>query len=238
MRHLACLLCLLCLSCIISPVQAEDAALEGTLFYPSGSTPDNAILIYHYRFPCPASDDICAEGIRAQSEYAWKELSEFTVPILGESLTFPTEVTLDYVCTCDNDAYVSYRYETTTVSEDTHSVVWAAHVFARTGSKAGLIISLPDYLGLLTAEDHNDTWLENRQTEKCNRLVREKMMQALSGTDLPELEDAIAWDFYPEEDFFLDADGEPVFFLQPDLFPSIDTPLTLKLTRQVLSDEL
>ena len=64
------------------------------------------------------------------------------------------------------------------------------------------------------------------------------MMQALSGTDLPELEDAIAWDFYPEEDFFLDADGEPVFFLQPDLFPSIDTPLTLKLTRQVLSDEL
>ena len=80
--------------------------------------------------------------------------------------------------------------------------------------------TLPKVLGILSA-DESEEWLQNRQTEKADKLIREMVWNMIeeneAGIDYAGLtEDYLAGIFFPEENFYLDENGDPVFYLQPE----------------------
>ena len=101
-------------------------------------------------------------------------------------------------------------------------------------------------LGIL-APDENDEWLQEYQTEKVEKLVREMVWNMIEENeddidynDLTE-EDLEAL-FFPSEDFYLDENGNPVFYLQPynilDEVPEGTDLFTFPIALEDIQDEL
>ena len=73
---------------------------------------------------------------------------------------------------------------------------------------------------MLSAEE-SDEWLQERQTKKANSLIREMvwdmMQENKSGIEYYDdyLEEYLEEDFEPEQDYYLDENGDPVFFINP-----------------------
>lgn len=157
--------------------------------------------------------------INTYYDYIVNDAVGFGVPIMGESLE-PSEIqsttTVHSEITCNNDRFFSIKIVTENILGAAAAVTYSGNTFARTGAKAGTIISLPYLLGILD-EEESDPWMQERQTAKADECVRNLVWgiiteQQASGTvayydDLTY--DDFAADFYPEEDFYLDADGNP-----------------------------
>ena len=235
---------LLCMFLSVSSAEGImlDAPRNGTLYYPEGASGNEAMLVYSYQLPRASGADSCSEGIEAVYNLQEAELINFTVPVLGESLTLPASVQLTFEVTCNDSLFVSFHFITKRIQADQISEIHSAHTFARNGTKEGLIITLPNLLGLLQHQDMNDSWLETRQTERANALIRHLVEQQLvkegiSQLSAEALHDVLNYDFFPEEDFFLDADDNPVFFIQPGLVHPND-PVFIPLTMESILDAL
>ena len=148
--------------------------------------------------------------------------------------------------TCNSDDYFSVRVTTESFRGAAVSVVVAGHVFARHGEKAGSAVSLPFMLGILKA-DETDQWMQDRQTAKADdmvrRLVWEVIQEQLAAGEVAYYDDltyeTLENVFYPEEDFFLDENGDPVFFLQESMVaPQTEGILYFPFTLEELLDEI
>ena len=146
-------------------------------------------------------------------------------------------MTDDYLSVLITTAYTMNGYARTVV---------AAHTFTLKGDMAGSATNLPRYLGLLD-DGETDEWLRTRQTEKADGVIRGIIWQkiaAMQGKGEVPLydglnEDVLEYAFYPEEDFYLDANGEPVFFLQPGVIAPDDAGTILfPITREEIDDEM
>ena len=110
---------------------------------------------------------------------------------------------------------------------------------------AGSATNLPRFLGLLS-DSETDEWLLERQKEKADALIRKMVWHRLTalasnGTILlnPEMtEETLDWSFYPEEDFYLNANGDPVFFLQPGIVSDDSDRIDFPFTVAEIDDEL
>ena len=107
-------------------------------------------------------------------------------------------------------------------------------------------MALPYLLGLLQS-DETDTWLQDRQTAKADALVREMVWDRLGDLTaenpeirLPETmeEEALDYAFFPEEDFYLDETGNPVFYLQPGFAEGTDELLCFPISIEEILDEM
>ena len=100
--------------------------------------------------------------------------------------------------------------------------VWSGHTFSRQDDLSDSTFDLPRMLGILSAGEQDEYQLA-RQTEKASRIVRRMIMDQIAEnrSGLPYYadfsEDDLLDVFYPEEDFYLDGDGNPVFYLEPGI---------------------
>lgn len=219
---------LLCLTLLFSAALADPLPLledytDTVEILFDENNPEGGKFVYSYAYP---HVDETAEGgasINSYFAYKVKDTQDFEIPINSDSYLAEgvnTAMVVTYSVTCNNDKYFSVLIHRTTVSDgEVPGDVWEGCVFVREGGSAGLTCTLPQLLGILAA-DENDTWLQDRQTEKAEKLIREFVWEQIqenkSGIAFyPDLtrEDLDHY-FFPEQDFYLDEAGDPVFFLQ------------------------
>ena len=136
----------------------------------------------------------------------------------GENVT----VDVSYELTCNNDRFFSVLIRRDSIIGDAVRTVWTGHTFSRQDGLSDATFDLPRMLGILNASEQDENQLA-RQTEKASRIVREIISDQIAEnrSGLPYYDDFTEEDlldvFYPEDDFYLDADGNPVFYLEPGI---------------------
>ena len=191
-----------------------------------------------------------AEGgaeINAFYDYLLNDTVSNMVPMLQEAFEgFDSSMTVTYTVTCNNDDFFSVLVRTEKDNPDQSMVYWEGHVFSRKHPSAGYTYSLPKLLGIL-APDENEEWLEDYQTEKADKLIREMVWSRIEEnpdrfSDCRLTEETLSQVFFPEEQFYLDENGDPVFYLQPgDVFDDASeesAPVTFAVTLDEILDEL
>lgn len=240
---------LICTCALADPMPLGDN-LYGTACWPEGSDADTAVYVYRYSYPTVAGSDDFAEMVNEFYAYTVEDSLAFTVPIMGESMD-PSDVqaSTDIVAsvTCNNDDFLSILVVNTTLMGAAASCIYSSQTFARTGSKAGNVISLPYLLGILDSGDTADEWMETRQTAKADDCVRQlvwEVIQDQMADGSAAYYDDLTYDqlcgfFYPEEDFYLDADGNPVFFIEESMAaPQTEGVLLFPFSLDEILDEI
>lgn len=204
--------------------------------------PGRGSFTYSYRYPHADESAEGGEAVNSYYGYKVKDTRDFDIPItadayLGENVF--AKLTITYTVTCSNDDYFSVLiHRATEAGEGESADVWEGNVFSRRGGSTGLTCTLPQLLGIL-ATDENDTWLQDRQTEKAETLVRgivwERIQENPDGIDFDPgfVREDLDHYFFPEQDFYLDENGDPVFFLQagiaaPESVGIISFPIPLE----------
>ena len=221
------LLSLLALPALADPLPLlEDYTAEIAQPYDEND-PSAGTFIYRCRYP--HADDSSAGGseINAFYEYLMNDTLDNYIPLLQDAYEgYDSSMVVTYTVTCNNDEYFSVLIRTDRDNPDLRLTTWEGHVFSRTKGSPGQTYTLPKVLGILSANE-NDEWLQNRQTEKANSVIREMVWDMIQdnpeGLDYGDVtEESLDYVFFPEENFYLDENGDPVFYLQPgDIFSEV-----------------
>lgn len=197
-------------------VLLEDYSGEIAESYDAGGT-----FTYSYHYPQVAEE---SEGSVAVNVF-YQELLEydlgFTVPIIQETYEgFDCSTVITYTVTCNNDDYFSVLVRKEESFPEFSRVSWTGNTFSMKYPKYDHTFTLPELLGILSVSE-NDTWLQDRQTAKADTMVREMVWDMIRNNtagieyDSNYTFDNLTSDLFPEEQFYLDENGDPVFFLQP-----------------------
>lgn len=201
---------------------ADD--LTGVYTWPEGSSEADASYVYRYCYPQIAGESELALAFNYIFDYEASDALGFECPMIASS--HPAEsgqmqVDITYTITHLSEQYLSVRVDKQVAVGDEASHIIKAYNFVLTGDDPGSMTSLPYILELLE-EGNTDDWYVDRQTAKADACAREmiwllieedmKAEGSLIWEDLTAEE--LEWCFYPEEDFFLDEEGNLVFFLQ------------------------
>lgn len=226
------------------------AELSGEYLWPEGSTAESAKYIYRYDYPMQPGDDSVAQMINGFYEYLVEDAMAFNVPMAIDEIDpeadFQSSTIISSEATFVSEAYLSYKITTETMMGVTADTIIAGHTFALTGPKAGQVVSLPYLLGVLDM-DEDDAWLQERQTAKVDECVRtlvwDIIQQQLAEGTVAYYDDltyeTLEYCFYPEEDFYIDAEGNIVFFLQEAIAaPTFEGVLLFPFTMDELLDEI
>ena len=202
-----------------------DTDLADTLVIPyDPDNPSAGSYTYTYCYPHVSEDEPDAGRINpfyADQVYTLETNIHFMADGYidsGKSVS----VNVSYQCTCNNDHFFSVLVRKESVIGDVVRTVWTGHTFSRQDGLSDATFDLPRLLGILNAGEQDEYQLA-RQTEKASRIVREMIMDQITENpgNLPYYDDFAEDDlldvFYPEEDFFLDAEGNPVFYLEPGI---------------------
>ena len=218
----------LVLSVFTLPASAQPLtlgqSLVGEAAYPNGSTVDNAKFLLTYAYPQIVPETEADQNINIYYQEMADDLLRETAPMLYEQAGAGMDAEIS--------AYMHISHQVTANTDDFFSVVlsWeefmgvaesqtiAANVFARTGENAGGIITLPTVLGFSDEVDATNL------VDTVYRLVWDiivEQMQTGSVEYFEELtEENLFLEFYPETDFYLDDQGNIVFFVQPSTIAS------------------
>lgn len=237
------------------PALAEETALSfeedltGVYVYPEGAAEGEARYIYRYRYPQLAGDGNAALVINTTYAYTAEDALSFEAPMIATNQDPedpPMVVDISYEITCQTADYLSVKVTKVVTQDDYISTVVTGHVFALTGERAGEMISLPYLLGILD-NGETDEWYKDRQTQKADDCVRDilwtRLEEMADEGEIP-LFDGLLFEemeacFYPEEDFYLDAQGDPVFFLQENSVAEPEAGILLfPITLEELLDEI
>ncbi len=228
-RLLAALLCaLLCLSsCAMAQEEAlpsEGEPLAGTLCFPAGSTEENAQYRFTYRYPQLTATDSYAAGVNAYYQGVAQDMQTVIIPQEYEALAqegFPDgpgcSTAIDYAIRCDDEDYVSVVFTAVQFLGNNEAQSISANVFAKQGEYAGMLCSLSQVLGM---EQEGDELSD--EASYASRLAYKLLWQIIGEQQLTGQTDyleGLTYDdveraFSPETDFFIDEDGNIVFFIQ------------------------
>jgi len=226
------------------------AELTGEYCWPEGSTAENAQYVYRYSYPWQEGDDSTAEMINGFYEYLVEDAYAFAIPMAVDVIDPESAMQSCTIITTEetfaSEAYLSYKVTTQSLIGAAADTVVAGHTFALTGAKAGQVVALPYLLGVLDMEE-TDTWLQERQTAKVDAVVRtlvwDIIQQQLADGTVAYYDDltfeTLEYGFYPEEDYYIDAEGNIVFFLQESIAaPASEGVLLFPFTMDELLDEI
>lgn len=243
------MLSLLAVPCALAEEVRVAGEKAGEVYMPEGSDAQTARYVYRYSYPLMEETGENAQMINEFYDYLISDAEAFMIPMTFETLEESpvqcyTAITSQVMC--NNAEYFSVLVTTESFIGAETSQVLAGHTFALQGGKAGSCISLPYLLGLLEA-DENDTWMQDRATAKADQLVYNLVWSII---EEQKAEGVVAYyedltreeleaQFYPEEDFYLDENGNPVFYIQPSyIASSAEGVLTFPFTVEELLDEL
>lgn len=223
--------------------------LAGEVCLPEGSSADNARYIYRYSYPRVEENSEAAGMVNEFYTYAVEDAMNFAIPMTYETLSEGDVQSYTDIASqvmCNNADYFSVLVVSERFIGAETSQIWAGHTFALTGGKAGQPISLPYLLGMLDPKE-NDTWMQDRATAKADQLVYDLVWSVI---EEQQAEGTVAYydtltreelenQFYPEEDFYLNENGDPVFYIQASyVASSAEGVLTYPFTVEELLDEL
>ncbi|MBR2661065.1 MAG: hypothetical protein IKE15_06635 [Clostridia bacterium] len=201
----------------------EDYAEEISIQYDEDD-PSAGTFLYSWRYPHADEE---AEGAANINEFYSSLIyeQEFYLEMARDAFEgYDSSTVITYTVTCSNDDYFSVLLRTESHNPDMSRVFWTGNVFSRRHGAGGKSFSLPKLLGILDP-DESEEWKQDYQTEKADTLIREMVWDMIEeneeGTDYNGLtEEDLANIFFPEEHFYLDQNGDPVFYLQPsDVYP-------------------
>jgi len=231
-----------------APVSFADD-LTAVYTWPEGAPESEASYVYRCTYPQLAGDEAIAQTINNIYQYEVSYALDFDCPMNGSSHD-PAEgqmqVDVTYEVTHLSSDHLSIRIDKeVTIGESCVRVV-TAHIFPLTGERAGTVISLPYLLGVIK-QGETDEWLIDRQTAKVDACARdmvwflvERAMKQENSPIYPDMTlEEFEWGFYPEEDFFLDEEGNFVFFVQEGVIaPAEAGQFFFPVTLDELLDEL
>ena len=202
----------------------EDYSLDYVLRYDEND-PSAGQYEYICHYPHVDPEAPGAAAIDSYYEYKDNDSRNFSAMINAEyykenRISGRTEIT--YTVTCNNDRFFSVLFTITDASEGNEAVSYVANVFSREEGRGDSTYTLPQLLNTLSITE-DDEFVEKRATEKADKLVRgmiwkmirenEAGVEYYDDFDETQLEE----NYNPEEDFYLDENGDPVFFLQPGM---------------------
>jgi len=197
--------------------------LSGVMYWPDDQSADQAIYTYSYAYPYVSGDEDVAGTINETFEYLVEDAEAFTVPMKGEELSgeISSYTEVNSVITYLSDEWLSILITQHEMLDGYEHISYHGYTFPLTGGRAGSVTSLPRVLGILK-DDESDTWMQDRQTAKANDLVWSLVWDEIQeqnesgeivfydGLDY----ETLTYNFYPEEDFYMNDQGEIVFFIQ------------------------
>ena len=231
-----------------SPVTFTDD-LTGVYTWPAGASEEEASYVYRYAYPQVAGESELAMTINQVFQYEADDALGFECPMNGSAhdpVLGRMEVLLQYEITHLSDEFLSVRVDKTVTVGESISRIVKGYSFMLTGVEAGTVTSLPYLLGVIDPED-TDEWYLDRQTAKADSCARdlvwmliEKDMRTEGSPIYEDLSfEEFEWCFYPEEDFYLDAEGNFIFFLQENMIaPQEDGQFFYTVTLDELLDEI
>ena len=242
---------LLVLALLASPALADPLTLRDDLAEKISEpiNPDDlseGVFSFSYRYPYV--DEKAEGGANINQFYAdLINEQEFYIEIARDAFFGESRTDITYTVTCNNDDYFSVLIRKEEINPDMTRVSWTGNVFSRKHGANGKSYSLPKLLGILDP-DENDETIQDYKTEKVDKTIRDMIWNMIeeneSGIDYGDLtEEALSHIFFPEEDFYLDDNGEPVFYLQPvdvyyDEVPDGTELLIFPITMEEIQDEL
>lgn len=224
MKRLLCLtaalaLCLLA-NAALAQAMVESAPITGSRAWPEGADDATAAYVFRYAFPQFTADSPQAAAINAYYASLAKDMTDAAEqgadqPATGGGPGAYTE--LDYRITAATEDYLSVLLTGRQFSGNTETESWTGNVFAITGVYAGQTVSLTQAMGLEQSDGASATDV-SYASGLVYRLVWQIIgdQKAMQSCDyFPELTQAdLERVFSPESDFYLDADGNFVFYVQ------------------------
>lgn len=211
-------------TCLADPLMLDTDLVDTLTVLYNPDDPSAGSYTYSYRYPHIAETEPDADKINpfyADQVYTLETNIHFMADGYVDSGK-SVAVNVSYECTCNNDQFFSVLIRKESVIGDMVRCVWTGHTFSRQDGLSDATFDLPRLLGILKAGEQDEYQLA-RQTEKAGRIVREMIMDQIAENpgSLPYFDDFTEEDlldvFYPEEDFYLNADGNPVFYLEPGI---------------------
>lgn len=225
-------LTLLPMVCLAEPPITFTDDLTGVYTWPEGASEEDATYVYRYTYPRVAGESELALTINQVFQYEADDALGFECP-MNASAHDPAlgqmEVLISYEIVHLSEEFLSVRVDKQVTLGETVSNVVKGYSFMLTGVEAGTVTSLPYMLGVIAPEE-TDEWYLDRQTAKADACARDlvwmRIEQDMKAEGSPIYEDMtfeeFEWGFYPEEDFYLDAEGNFVFFLQEGMIAPVE----------------
>ena len=242
-------LSLLMSSALADPFVLGDDWAEDIVELYDEEDPSAGTFRYSYRYPHIDESDEEGDGINEFYDYLISNELSFYIEMARDSFVEGVDSTtvITYTVTCNNDDYFSVLIRKEENTSDRTGTFWEGHVFLRNDPNPGFTNTLPQYLGILDAAE-TDEWLQERQTGRADDLIREMVWEMIeeneAGIEYSAgfTEEKLSRVFFPEEDFYLDENGDTVFFLQPgdvyDEVPEGADLITFPISREDILDEL
>ncbi len=227
-RRIAALLTALCML-LCAVVQAEPAQLgeplRGEKCFPEGATREQARFVFTYAYPQLTAKAAVDESINAFYQGLLTDMLGIAVPQEAEqaisdlpedSMTMTDDVS--YTLAYADEDYVSFVLTQSRFIGFGETLSLSAQVFARTGEYAGQPLSLSQVMGLEQADDEpGASYAAHLVYGLVWEIVEQQRAQStvdyLEGLTREELERS----FFPEEDFYLDENGDLTFYVQSGL---------------------
>lgn len=201
-----------------------DEDITDTMVIPyDDSDPAAGTFTFSYRYPrvdsAEADADIVNGYYRDQIEMNETNMYFFAdgYAAMGTSVTKD----ISYRITCNNDDYLSALMMQDLQIGDSHRIIWEGNTFSRKNGGISNTSNLPKLLGLLDTSEQDEFKIE-KQARKVSEAVLEIILDMIDENPdrIPYYYDLITYDYlletvYPEEDFYLNENGDFVFFVNP-----------------------
>ncbi len=226
-------LALLCLLVSLAlPALASEMGLQLSWVDVQQSFPEEGQAIYTYTCRYPKVEGVAAaEGINDYYQTTVSEMVELVLPMYANDADMAgaggNAFNQTYEITCNNGRYFSTRMLQSQVLGDTAIATVHSQVFDVSGKYPGEMLTLR---GLLQEIGDSSAQLSEAVFEDVWQKISAQMAQENSPW-LEELDrDTLALDFFPEEHFYADEQGNAVFYLQPGLFREDEEIITFTYT--------
>lgn len=227
MKRLLCLLFVLCMLCPAALAEAVGVAVEaqplaGEQYYPAGSDAQTAAYVFRYAYPQFSGQ---ADGITEINAYYTALASDMVNTVMPETVAglddLPAQgspayyTQISYRTTANTGDYLSVLLTSQQFSGNTETENWTANVFARSGVYNGQTVSLSQAMGMEQEDGANgDSYASGLAYGLIWQIILQE--QSTQRRDyFPELTEAdLERVFSPESDFYMDEDGNIVFYIQ------------------------
>ena len=222
--------------CALIPAVAFAQGLEladsisGMQVYPQGAEQEQAVYWFRYEYPQFVAQSPADQSINAYYQAMRDDLSIFLMPQSVEeqlAMREPEEpvyyTDLAYQVTANTDSYLSVTLTSQQFLGYAQSERIEANVFARDGVYAGQLVTLSQVMGLEQEDDAFDTGA-SYASQLVYKLVWKIMGEQQASQQQNFFEGIARTDveaaFSPETDFYMDLDGNLVFFIQAGIVSS------------------
>ena len=225
--------------------QAEDYA--GSLFIPYDQNDLSAgSFTFSYRYP---HIDESEPGANIVNSFYLEQMdmNETNMLFFADGYADSGETVvkdIGYEVKCNNDRFFSVLMVQELHVGNNRRIIWEGNTFSRGSREVGTVYDLPRILGILD-ESEQDEFLIDRQTEKAADVVLEIIMDMIydNPDHLPYFRnltfEQLASLIFPQEDFYLDENGNPVFFAEPGFIADESAGyITFPISLEDILDEL